>query len=134
MAAPSQIHHVRYDDFFRLVSPGVGDLTDFRSAVDHLMGLMGDPQYHHVLIDLRHATVEPIPEVLLVEAMSYLQSWGLGCWANKVAVVVDRDDLARVARAEVLARIAQAMEMRLCSFDDYGRALDWLSEKAPPPL
>jgi hypothetical protein len=124
---PCQIRHVRYEDFFALISEGVGDLSGFRSAIDTLVGQMGDPHHHHILIDLRHAAIGPLPEVLLVEAMSYLRGKGLGR-LNKVALVVDRDDRERRDRAAVFERIALAMEMHLHCFKDYAEALDWLSD------
>jgi hypothetical protein len=133
---PPLIRHVRYEDYFALVSDGVGnDLLAYRRAVDALVHQMGDPHWHHVLFDLRHATVEPLPEILLVEplpeillveAMSYLQKAGLGI-RNRVAVVVGGDDRARQERAATLERIAVAMQMEVRSFQDHGDALDWLS-------
>jgi hypothetical protein len=124
---------VRYDDFFALISPGVGDLSGFRCAIDQLVRQMGDPQHHPLLLDLRHAGGAQLPEVLLVEAMSYLRGLGLGR-VNKVALVVNRDDRERRDRAEVLERIALAMEMHVHSFDDYGEALDWLSDASQGSL
>jgi hypothetical protein len=123
---PPQIHHVRYDDFFALISKGVSDLPDFRSAIDTLVQQIGDPRHHAILFDLRHATIRPLPEILLVEAMSYLRGKGLGR-LNKVALVVDRDDRERRDRAVVLERIALAMEMHVRNFEDYALALDWFS-------
>jgi hypothetical protein len=127
-----QIRHVSYEDFFALVSEGAGDLTGFRSAVDALVRQMGDPHYHHVLFDLRHATIGPLPEALLVEAVGYMRSKGLGR-LNKVGLVVDRDDQHRRDRAAVLERIAQVMQMQLRTFDDYAEALDWLSGPTQRP-
>jgi hypothetical protein len=127
---PPQIRHVSYDDFFALVSEGAGDLAAFRSAVDALAQQMGDPRHHPVLVDLRHATIGPLPEALLVEVMTYLRGKGLGR-LNKVAFVVDRDDQQRRDRGAVLERIAAIMAMRFGTFEDYAAALDWLSE--PPP-
>lgn len=125
---PPQIRHVRYEDFFALISEGVGDLSGFRCAVDALVRQIGAPHHHHVLIDLRHATISPLPEALLVEALSYLRGTGLGR-VNKVAFVVDRDDRERRDRAAVLGRIALALEMHLRSFEDYAEALDWFSDR-----
>jgi hypothetical protein len=121
-----QIRHVSYEDFFALVSEGAGDLSGFRSAIDTLVRQMGDPHYHQVLFDLRHATIGPLPEALLVEAMGYMRSKGLGR-LNKVAVVVDRDDQERRDRTAVLERIALVMEMQFRTFEDYAEALEWLS-------
>jgi hypothetical protein len=125
---PTTIQEVRYDDFIRLTSEGVGDLEGFRSAVDELVRRMGDLHAHHVLFDLRHATIPPLPEPILVEAMGEIERRGLGV-KNKVAIVVDRDDEARVDRALACERIAAHMGMRLRGFADYGAALDWLSER-----
>ena len=127
---PPQIRHVSYDDFFALISEGAGDLAAFRSAVDALARQMGDPRHHPVLVDLRHATIGPLPEPLLVEAMTYLRGKGLGR-LNKVAFVVDRDDQRRRDRAAVLERIASIIAMRFGTFEDYAAALDWLSEPTP---
>jgi hypothetical protein len=129
-APPHQIRHVSYDNFFALVSEGAGDLAAFRAAVDALARQMGDPRHHPVLVDLRHATLGPLPEPLLVEAMTSLRGKGLGR-LNKLAVVVDRDDQRRRARAAVLERIAAIMAMRFRSFEDYAAALDWLSDPTP---
>jgi hypothetical protein len=63
---PPQIRHVRYEDFFAQISEGVGDLSGFRSAIDTLVRQVGDAHYHHVLVDLRQATIKPLPEALLV--------------------------------------------------------------------
>jgi hypothetical protein len=127
---PPQIRHVSYSDFFALVSEGAGDLAAFRSAVDALARQMGDPRHHHVLVDLRHATIGPLPEPLLVEAMTYMRGRGLGR-LNKVAFVVDREDRLRRDRGAVLERIAPIMAMRYRTFEDYAAALDWLSEPTP---
>jgi hypothetical protein len=131
MAAPSQIRHV---DFFALISQGVGgDLIAFRRAIDQLVAEVGDPAACAIVIDVRTAVLPPIPRLLLVQAMAYLYAQGLGR-QSRVALVCDRDDHERRDRAAEIERIALAMEMNLRSFDDYGAALDWLSEKAPPPL
>jgi hypothetical protein len=124
---PPQIRHVHYEDFFALISEGVGDLTGFRFAIDMLVGQLGDTHSHNILFDLRHAKIRPLPEVLLVQAMSYLHGKGLGR-LNKLAFVVDRDDWERRNRAALLERIALAMEMHVHSFEDYAEALDWLSD------
>jgi hypothetical protein len=103
-------------------------LDGFRNSIDTLVASMGHPEHHHLLIDLRQATIGPIAEALLVEASSYLHRRGLGR-SNKVAVVVDCDDRPRRAQAETLERIAQAMAMQVHSFEDYALALDWLSDR-----
>jgi hypothetical protein len=125
MATPA-IRHVRYPDFIALSSEGVGDLAGFRSAVDTLLRDMGTLHAHHVLFDLRHATIPPLADAILVEAMEYLRRSGLGV-ANKVAIAVDRDDSARVDRARECERIAGHMGMRLRGFADPIAALKWLS-------
>jgi hypothetical protein len=130
---PPQIRHVHYEDFFALISEGVGDLTGFRFAIDMLVRQIGDPHSHNLLFDLRNATIRPLPEALLVQAMGYLHGKGLGR-LNKVAFVVDRDDWERRNLAAVLERIALAMEMHVQSFEDYAEALDWLSDPSQGSL
>jgi hypothetical protein len=124
------IRHVRYEDFFALTSAGVRDLADFKAAVDHLLAEMGAPHHHHVLFDLRAATVPPLPEAGLIEAISYLASKGVG-EVNKLAIVVDPDDPERPERMEVAERIATLMGLHIRGFDDYGEALDWISNPDP---
>jgi hypothetical protein len=80
-------------------------------------------------MDLRRATVPPLPEVILVEAVSYLQRVGIGV-ANRVAFVADPADSVRQERLAVAERIAAVMGMKLRCFGDYGEALDWLSERS----
>jgi hypothetical protein len=133
MAAPPQIRHVHYDNFFALISQGVSDLAAFRRAIDQLLAEMGDPAACAIVIDVRTAVLPPLPKMLLVQAMAYLYAQGLGR-QNRVALVCDRNDHERRDRAAEIERIAQAMEMRVRSFDDYALALDWLSEKAPTTL
>jgi hypothetical protein len=67
-----------------------------------------------------------LPDEIVVEAMEYLRHLGLGV-ANKLAMVVDRDDAARTLRALACERIAEHMGMSLRGFHDYSAALDWLS-------
>jgi hypothetical protein len=123
---PPTVRHVRYDDFISLSSDGVGDLAGFRRSIDELVRAMGTLHAHHVLFDLRHATIPPLADAILVEAMEYLRRSSLGV-ANKVAIVVDRDDSARVDRARECERITGHMGMRLRGFADPIAALEWLS-------
>jgi hypothetical protein len=125
---PPTIQHVRYEDFIRLTSEGAGHLEGFRSAVDELVGRMGSHQAHPVLLDLRYAAIPPLSEAILVQALSELKQRGLGV-ENKLAIVVDRDDEARVERALACERIAEQLGMRLRGFADYGAALEWLSKR-----
>jgi hypothetical protein len=124
------IRHVRYDDFIALSSDGVRDLDGFRQAVDALVQQAGTLHFHPILMDLRRATVPPLPEAILVEAVSYLQRAGIGV-ANRVAIVADPADQVRRERLEVAERIAAMMGMQLRCFGEYGEALDWLSDRRP---
>jgi hypothetical protein len=128
MATPA-IRHVRYADFIALVSEGAGTLEGFRRSIDELVRDMGTLHAHHVLFDLRHATIPPLPEATLVQALSELQRLGLGV-LNRLAIVIDRDDAARTLRLVALEQIAATMAMRLRGFADYGSALEWLSGPA----
>ena len=78
MAAPFQIRHVSYDDFFRLKSAGVDNLRDFRAHLDELIAEIGDPRHHNLVIDLKDACIGPLPAVLLVQAMTHLAERELG--------------------------------------------------------
>jgi hypothetical protein len=128
MATPA-IRHVRYADFIALSSEGVGTLEGFKAAVDELVRDMGSLHAHHVLFDLRHATIPPLPEATLVQALSELQRRGLGV-ANRLAIIIDRDDVSRMLRLVALEQIAATMGMHLRGFGDYGAALEWLSGPA----
>ena len=123
------IHHVRYDEFISLVSDGVRDLDGFRAAVDALVEQARPLHYHPILMDLRQAPLGPLPEVLLVEAASYLHRKGIGV-KNRAAIVADSADSVRRERLAVAERIAAVMGMNLRCFGDYGEALDWLSERS----
>jgi hypothetical protein len=125
---PPTIQHIRFEDFIRWASEGAGDLEGFRSAVDELVDRMGSHQARPVLLDLRYAAIPPLSEAALVRALSELKQRGLGV-ENKLAIVVDRDDEARVVRALACERTAERMGMRVRGFADYGAALDWLSER-----
>ena len=126
MGAPL-IRHVRYEDFIALVSDGVGNLDGFRLAADTLVRQMGSLHFHHILVDLRRAVIEPLPEALLVEAISYLRRQGVGV-LNRVALVTDPADVVRSERAQAAERIAALMGVHLRSFQDYSEALDWLND------
>jgi hypothetical protein len=128
MGTPT-VRHVRYADFIALTSEGAGTLEGFRRAIDELVRDMGTLHAHHVLIDLRHATIPPLPEATLVQALSELQRRGLGV-LNRLTIVIDRDDDARTLRLVALEQIAATMGMRLRGFADYGAALEWLSAPA----
>ena len=60
---------------------------------------MGTLHFHHVLVDLRHAVIAPLPEALLVEAVSYLSRLGVGV-VNRVAFVTDPADGVRWDRVQ----------------------------------
>jgi hypothetical protein len=124
------IRHVRYEDFIALASAGVRDLAGFKATVDRLVAEMGAPHHHHVLFDLRGATLPPLPEAVLIEAISYLASKGVG-EVNKLAIVVDPADPVRPDRMQVAERIATLMGLHIRGFADYGEALDWLSDPNP---
>jgi hypothetical protein len=121
------IRHVRYEDFVALISEGAGDLDGFRAAADALLAQMGDVAAQNVLVDLRRATIPPLPEAVLARALEYLRGRGLGV-KNKVAVVTDPGDRARTDRADAAEAVAAFLQMQVRSFRDYGAALDWLSE------
>ena len=93
------IRHIRYEEFVALKSEGAGDFDGFLAAVDALVEQMGDVAAHHVLVDLRRATIPPLPEALLARALSHLRGRGLGV-KNKVAVVTDPADGVRTDRAD----------------------------------
>jgi ABC-type lipopolysaccharide export system ATPase subunit len=112
-----KIRHVRYEDFYSLSSNGVGDIESFCRAVDALVQQMGGVCDHHVLLDLRRATIPPIAVSELTQAIDELARRGIGV-VNKVAIVYDAAD---AARAMVMVRgqdIAVQMGIRLHSFDD----------------
>ena len=121
------IRHIRYEEFVALISEGAGDLDGFEAAADALLAQMGDVAAQHVLVDLRRATIPPLPEALLARALEYLRHRGVGV-KNKVAVVTDPGDRARTDRADTAEAVAAFLRMQVRSFRDYGAALDWLSE------
>ena len=121
------IRHIRYEEFIALQSEGAGDFDGFLAAVDALLAQMGDVAAHHVLVDLRRATVPPLPEALVARALEHLRRRGLGV-KNKVAVVTDPADRVRTDRADAAEAVAAFLRMQVRSFRDYGAALDWLSE------
>jgi hypothetical protein len=126
---PHAVRHVRYAEFMALLSRGAGDLDGFRAAVDTLLTQMGDVAAQPVLIDLRRATIPPLPEATLAQALEHLRRRGLGV-KNKVAVVTDRADRVRTDRADAAEAVAAFLLMQVRSFRDYGDALDWLNEPA----
>jgi hypothetical protein len=132
MGPPSRhmVRHIRYEEFVALKSEGAGDFDGFLAAVDALVEQMGDVAAHHVLVDLRHATMPPLPEVLVARALQHLRRLGLGV-KNKIAVVTDPADGARTDRADAAEAVAALLQMQVRSFRDYGAALDWLSEAEP---
>jgi hypothetical protein len=126
------IRHIRYEEFVALKSEGAGDFDGFLAAVDALVEQMGDVAAHHVLVDLRRATIPPLPETLLARALEHLRRRGLGV-KNKVAVVTDSADGVRTDRADAAEAVAAFLLMQVRSFRDYGAALDWLSEVERSP-
>jgi hypothetical protein len=87
---------------------------------------MGRVSDHHVVLDLRQATIPPIPESLLTQAMIELSQRGIGV-ANKVAIVYDPEDAVRAMRMVRAEELAVQAGISLRSFDDTAEALDWLS-------
>ena len=63
------IRHVRYEEFVALISEGAGDLDGFQAAADALLAQMGGVAAQHVLVDLRRATIPPLPEALLARTL-----------------------------------------------------------------
>jgi hypothetical protein len=126
------IRHVRYEDFIAVVSAGASDLHDFQAAIDTLVRQMGTLHFYHVLVDLRGATLVPIPEPIWVEALSYLRGKGLGV-VNRIAFVTDPDDEVRTDRVQGAERIAQRLGLHLRSFQEYSEALDWLNDPTEGP-
>jgi hypothetical protein len=120
------IRHVRYEDFYALASDGVRDIESFCRAVDALVERMGRVSDHHVILDLRSATIPPIPESLLTQVLDELSRRGIGV-ANKVAVVYEAADAERAKRMVRAEEIAVEMGVRLRSFDDTADALEWLN-------
>ena len=119
--------HIRYEEFVALRSDGAGDFDGFLAAVDALLAKVEDVAAHHVLVDLRRATIPPLPEAVLARALEHLRRRGLGV-ENKVAVVTDPADGVRADRADTAEAVAALLRMQVRSFRDYVAALDWLSE------
>ena len=122
------IRHIRYEEFVALKSDGAGDFDGFLAAVDALLAQMGEVADHHVLVDLRRASMPPLPEANLARALQHLSRQGLGV-KNKVAVVTDPADEVRADRADAAEALAAFLQMQVRSFRDYGAALDWLNEE-----
>ena len=129
---PPLVRHVRYEDFYALVSEGVRDLPSFRASVDVLLREMGNLHHHHILLDLRHAVIGPLPEAILHQAVSDLRALGIGV-LNRVAIVTDQDDEIRTERVLVAEQIATLQGMHIRGFVDYGEALDWLNDPTEGP-
>jgi hypothetical protein len=123
------IRHIRYEDFYSLSSEGFGNLESFCRAVDSLVRQMGSVSAHHIVLDVRHATIPPIPESLLTPALDELWRRGIGV-VNKVAIVYDPADDIRATRFVRGEEIAEQMGLRLRSFDDTADALEWLNYSA----
>ncbi len=121
------IRQIRYDEFVALKSEGVGDFDGFLAAVDALLVQMGDVAAHHVLVNLRRASLPPLPEATLARALEHLRQRGLGL-ENKIAVVTDPADEVRGDRADAAEAVAAFLRMQVRSFRDYGAALDWLNQ------
>ena len=64
------IRHIRYEEFVALKSEGAGDFDGFLAAVETLVEQMEDVAAHHVLVNLRRASIPPLPEALLARARS----------------------------------------------------------------
>ena len=122
------IRHVRYEELVALISEGAGDSDGFQAAADALLAQMGDVAAQHVLVELRRATIPPLPEALLARALEHLRRLGLGV-KNKVAIVTDPADRDRTDRADAAEAVAAFLQMQVRSFRDYSAALDWLSEE-----
>ena len=122
------IRHIRYEEFVALKSDGAGDFDGFLAAVEALLAQTGDVAAQPVLVDLRRATIPPLPEALLARALEHLRRRGLGV-KNKVAVVTDPADRVRTDRADAAEAVTAFMRMQVRSFRDYGAALDWLNEE-----
>ena len=121
------IRHIRYDEFVALKSQGVGDFDGFLAAVDALLAQTEHVAAHHVLVDLRRASIPPLPEATLARALEHLRQLDLGV-KNKVAIVTDPADEVRGDRADAAEAVAAFLRMQVRSFRDYGAALDWLNE------
>jgi hypothetical protein len=104
------IRHVRYEEFVALISEGAGDLDGLQAAADALLSQMGDVGAQHDLVDLRRATIPPIPEAVLARAPEHLRRLGLGV-RNKVAVVTDPADRDRTDRGDTAEAVAAFLGM-----------------------
>jgi hypothetical protein len=124
------IRHVRYVDFFALVGAGAAELGQFRLALDALLREMGPPRHHHVLFDLRGATVGPLPEALLIEAVGELRRRGIGV-VNRLAILADPADVVRLDRIQSAEEIAALQGLRIRGFVTHDEALGWLSGPDP---
>jgi hypothetical protein len=121
------VRHVRYEDFFAVVSDGIDTLEHGRDQVDRFVRDLGDLKYHHVLLDLRHATIGPVAEPVLVELARHMKGRGLGV-QNRLAMLIHHDDEERAERGHVFVRITTLMGMHVALFTSYQDALDWLND------
>lgn len=121
------IRQIRYEEFVALKSQGVGDFDGFLAAVDALLSQTEDVAAHHVLVDLRRASVPPLPEATLARALEHMRQLGLGV-KNKVAIVTDPADEVPGDRADAAEAVAAFLQLQVRGFRDYGSALDWLNE------
>jgi hypothetical protein len=121
------IRHIRYEDFFAVVSDGADTLQQSKDQVDRFVRDMGDLKHHHVLLDLRHATTGPVAEPVLVEIAHHMKRQGLGV-VNRLALLIDRDDEKRAELGHVFVRITTLMGMHVALFTSHQEALDWLNE------
>src|SRR5262249_28638081 len=126
------IRHVRYEDFIAVLSGGASDLRDFQETVDTIVRQMGPLHHHHVLVDLRGATIAPLPQVTMVEALNYLRRVGLGV-SNRIAFVAGVGDEVRMERLKLAEAITRQMGMHFRAFEAYEEALDWLNEPTGGP-
>ena len=72
------IRHIRYEEFVALKSEGAGDFDGFLAAVNALLAQMGDVAAHHVLVNLRRASIPPLPEATLARALEHMRRWAWG--------------------------------------------------------
>jgi hypothetical protein len=121
-----QITHIRYRDFFRLVSEGTTTYERFCAAVDELGRRMGDIAALPVLFDLRGATFPPLRRIALVQGTEFLRRKGIGVSA-RLAIAFDPADTARADQAPEIEAVASSMQMNIRCFSDLGQALDWLA-------
>ena len=81
---------------------------------------------------IQAATLGPLPEDTLVEALDYIRQTGLGV-ENRMAVVTHPDDEVRTERMQSVEGLAHRLGMHLRGFEDYAEALEWLNEPTGGP-